>query len=130
MSDGCAKIPRGLRRHKSYRKKPLCEWVALNDLFYNPTFTRSRIVEGVKLMEGQSLIKKKEFARSWGWDVRKVRRFLKSLEQGKGEPWEITQKIVRASAVNPGERSYEIGTVITIVNYHLICSSEGEELPE
>ena len=130
MSYGCAQIPRGLRRHKSYRKKPLCEWAALNDLFYDTTFKRSRIFEGVKLKEGELLIKKKELARIWGWDVRKVRRFLKSLEGSKGEPWEIRQEVITMPTMNPADRPYTIGTILTFVNYDLICKSEGEELPE
>ena len=130
MSYGCAKIPRGIRRHKSWKKKPFSEGQALVDLFLDITFARSRIVEGVKLREGQLFVKKKELARCWGWDVRKVRRFLRSLEKAKGEPWEIKQETIRANAAGQGERSYEVGTRLTFLNYDLICESEGEELPD
>jgi len=128
MSYGCAKMPRGLRRHKSYRKKPLCEWAALNDLFYDITFKRGRIIEGVKLKDGQRFIKKRELARNWGWTVKRVKRFLRSLEQGKGKPWEIKQELIKMPATNPGDRSYAIGTVLTFVNYDLICESEGDDI--
>lgn len=126
MNYGCAQIPRGIRRHKSYRKKPFTDIEALLDLLLDPTFKRSRIVEGMCLKEGQSFIKKKQKAREWGWTVKRVRRFLISCERARGEPWEIRHEIVRATATNPGEKSYEVGTILTWVNYDLICKSEGE----
>lgn len=130
MSYGCAKMPRGIRRFKAWKKKPFSERSSLVDLFLDVTFSRGRIVEGVRLKRGQLFIKKKELARRWGWDVRKVRRFLKKLEAAKGEPWEIKQEIIRANAANPDDRSYEIGTRLTFLNYDLICESEGEDIGE
>ena len=130
MSYGCAKIPRGIRKHKSWRKKPFSEGMALVDLFMDITFSRSRIVEGVKLREGQLFIKKRDLAKQWGWTANRVRRFLSSLERAKGELWEIKQEIIKAVAVNPGDRSDMIGTRVTFLNYDRICESEGEELLE
>jgi len=123
-------MPRGIRRFKAWKKKPFSEGQALVDLFMDITFSRSRIIEGVKLKEGQLFIKKREKARIWGWTVKRVKRFLKSLEQGKGEPWEIKQEIVKMPTTNPGDKSYATGTVLTFVNYDFICESEGEELPD
>jgi len=130
LSYGCAKIPRGFHRHKSYQEKPFSTWAALNDLFYDITYKRSRIDGGVKLKEGQRLIRKRELVRIWGWTIKRVKRFLRSLEQAKGEPWEIKQEIVTMPATNPGDKSYATGTVLTFINYDLICKGEGEELPD
>ena len=130
MSYGCAKIPRGIRKHKSWRKKPFSAGQALVELFMDITFKRSRILEGVKLREGQLFVKKKELAKRWGWTVKRVKRFLRSLEKDKGEIWEIKQEIARTPAANPGSSVYEIGTIITFINYDRICEREGEEMPD
>ena len=130
MSYGCAKIPRGIRRHKSYRKKPFSEWAAIVDLMLDVTFCRSRIIEGVKINKGQMFVRKRELAKRWGWHVKQVKRFFKKLEITKSEPWTIKQQVLKATTRNPGEKSYEIGTLITFVNYDLFCKSEGESLGE
>ena len=113
ISEGFIPLLRAIRDRPSW-KKPLTENEALIDLLFDTTF-KKRKVEGVLLMPGQALVKKKQLAKKWGWSRERVNRFFKRLAQERGELWAIEEEVVSVSSYNPHERPRTIGTRITFV---------------
>jgi len=105
---------RAIRNRPSWNKKPFDKARALIDLLFDIKFKESR-VEGVKLMPGQLLVKKRELTRRWGWNRPKVDRFLKQLARENTELWAIKEEVMRASTTNPREMVRAIGTRITFL---------------
>lgn len=107
-------LPRCLRDRASWKKKPFDEDRALIDLLCDVTF-KKRKVEGVTLLPGQILVKKKACAKKWGWSRMKVQRFFKKLQKERGEIWAIVQEIVSISSSNPIDKPRTIGTRVEFI---------------
>ena len=120
MSKGYAPVPRIIRDHPDWQKKPFSKGQALVDLFIKATHDNQR-VNGVKLMRGQIFITIKGQAKEWGWSKDKIRYFLAALERAKGEAWAIEQEIITPSTVNPLNNPRIIGRRITFKYYNEIC---------
>ena len=125
MSKGYAPIPRGIRDHPEWAKKPFPKGQALDDLFIRATFDRQK-VKGVLLVRGQLLITIKGLAKYWGWSRWKVRHFLNSLERDKGEMWAIEQEIITPAVMNPMKKPRSSGTRITFIYYNEVCGEGGK----
>lgn len=122
LNPGYAPVPRGIRDHPDWPKKPFTKGQALTDLFLSVTFDKQRI-GGVLLVRGQALVKKKKLAKRWGWSREKVYRFFRSLEKDKGELWAIEQEIIKPSVTNPMKKPRTIGTRITFIYYDQVCGN-------
>ena len=120
VSRGYAPVPRIIRDHPDWKKKPFSKGQALVDLFLRTTHDEQR-VKGVKLVRGQIFITIKGLAKEWGWDRQKVRRFLAALERAKGEAWAIEQETITPSTVDPMAKPRIIGRRITFKYYDEVC---------
>lgn len=120
MSNGYAPVPRIIRDHPDWSKKPFSKGQALVDLFLKATHDKQK-VKGVLLVRGQILITIKGLAKEWGWSRHKVRDFLAALEQAKGEAWAIEQEIIPATGLNPMKKPRSPGIRITFIYYNEIC---------
>lgn len=120
MSKGYAPVPRIVRDHPDYQKKPFSKGLALTDLFIRATHDRQK-VKGVLLVRGQLFITLKGLSREWGWSKDKVRYFLAALERAKGEAWAIEQETITPATVNPTNKPRIIGRRITFIYYNDIC---------
>ena len=79
------------------------------------TTFKERSKDGVKLMPGQVLVKKRELAKRWGWNIKRVRRFFNKLAKARGELWAIKEEVIRVSVTNPIEKPRAVGTRITFI---------------
>ncbi len=68
----------------------------------------------------------KGLSKDWGWSRGKVRRFLATLEMGKGEAWAIEQEIINPAVMNPMKKPRSLGIRITFIYYNEICGEGGK----
>lgn len=125
MAKGYAPVPRIIRDHPYWQKKPFDKGKALADLFLRTTYDEQRI-KGVRLRRGQLFITIHGLAKEWGWDRKKVRSFLAGLERKAGEAWAIEQEIITPSTVNPMAKPRITGRRITFKYYDEICGEGGK----
>ncbi len=105
---GYINIYRSIREDPFYKQKPFSKGHAWVDLLILANYTDVKDVAGdhVKVYERGKIYRSMQWlADEWGWDRRKVKRFLMALESdGK-----VSVEVLRGGTTN--------GCVITVVNY-------------
>lgn len=108
-----------------FGKKPLSKGEVFLMILNETTFKERRKIERsgkeMILTRGQAFIIKRALARRAGWSRTRFERFLKYLEQNKGERFAIIQEPVNKSSENPKEKPGTIGTIITFINFERLC---------
>ena len=101
---GYIKLYRSCKSNSFWQDKPFTRWQAFEDLILSAAFEQNRILlkgQVVMLERGQLIKGLDTFANDWGWSRKKVRTFLKLLENEK-------------MAMSKGT---PMGTLVTVVNY-------------
>ena len=111
-AQGWIKLYRGFRDHWLWKKsRPFSAALAWVDLILRCNHAPARIKTKtmfVQLGRGQFHTAERSLAAEWGWDRKRVRRFLEALESDG-----MIQKVVQKSTTG---RTTE-GTTITVLNY-------------
>lgn len=103
-------LSRRLRQHWLWDDKPFSKGQAWADLLLRANYADGKIlVKGreIVVQRGQVFVSYLRLASEWGWDRKKVRRFLETLEDCK--------MIVRTPIATPN--GAESGTLLSLVNY-------------
>ena len=104
MAQGWIKLHRSIREHWIWQDRPFSRGQAWVDMLLMANHKDNKVlVDGMPrlIRRGQFLTSLEKLGDNWGWDRRKVKRFLVALS-------------------NDGMLSYEMsrhGTVVTLINY-------------
>lgn len=102
---GFIKLHRGWHESPMFKNEPYCERAAWTWLLSNAAYREVRRVGGkgdeITLTAGQIHVSDRSLASVWGWDKKRVRRFLTKLERAKSATAKRTTN----------------GTVLTIENW-------------
>lgn len=105
MAKGWVKIDRSLADHWLYNDKPFNKsmaWIDLIILADHKTHITMWRGNPTEFKRGDVNISISELAERWGWDRRKVKRFLKCLEDGSMVVLKVTRKRTIIKLVNYG----------------------------
>jgi len=123
--EGWIQLQRSLLAEPWWLEKPFTKAQVFVEILAKATFKESREIEyagkRIILVRGQAFIAKRALAKYAGWSRPRLERFLKYLENQKGERYAITQEAVNRSSENPVERPVAVGTIITFINFESLC---------
>lgn len=123
--EGWLQLQRSMLTEPFWLEKPFSKGQVFVEILAATTFKARRKFEHggkkIHLVRGQAFIIKRALARRADWSRPKLERFLKYLENHKGERFAITQEIVNKSSDNPVEKPVAIGTIITFINFERLC---------
>ena len=114
---GWVRLHRGWENSSKFKPEPYCERAAWCWLLSNAAWKESRRIGGkgdeVVIGEGQIHVSDRSLASVWGWEKKRVRRFLTKLETTKSATINRTSN----------------GTVLTLENWELYQSREPSSAP-
>ena len=102
--DGWISLHRKIKNHWLYPKgRAFSEYEAWLDILLEVNYSEKKVKLGnsiIKCGSGESLNSLETWARRWGWNKSKVRRFLKTLKSDTMIDTIVTQKTTHVSVIN------------------------------